>query len=79
MLVNEDEILFADDPQLERISNIHQSLLEKGYPHIALIRKSGDPKIYYKALRSTQELFTIKKICEDKSTDKIKYTVFMSM
>jgi hypothetical protein len=79
MLVNEEEILLADDPELTRIKDIYQSLQLKGYRHIALIRKTDDSKIYHKAMKSTKEYFKIKSLCAQRSTDKINYQIIKVM
>ena len=79
MLVNEEEILLADDPELTRIKTVYQNLQQKEYKHIALIGKTNDPKIYHKAIKSTQEIFSIKKQCEENSSDDIKYSVIKMM
>lgn len=48
-------------------------------PHIALIRKSGDSKIYHKAFKTIQEVLSIKKQCQENSTDTIKYSKIRMM
>ena len=50
-----------------------------GYKHIALIRKSGDTKVYHKAIKSTQEIFSIKKQCEANSNETVQYSVIKMM
>ena len=52
MLVPQEDILPAADPELNRIRTVYENLKQKGYNHIALIRKSGDNKIYHKAINS---------------------------
>ena len=79
MLVNEEEILLANDPEWSRTKELYKSLQQKGYDHIALIRKSGDTKIYHKAMKHTQEYFKIKKQCEEKSTVDVKYSIVKVM
>ncbi len=79
MLVDHGEILLANDPEWARTKGLYQSLKQKGFNHIALIRKSNDPKIYHKAMKHTQEYFVIKKQCEEKSTSDVKYSIVKVM
>ena len=56
-----------------------QTIQQKGCKHTALIRKSGDNMICHKAMKSSQEIFNIRKQCKEKSTNKIKLSIIKTM
>ncbi|MCG8310613.1 MAG: hypothetical protein MI975_24705 [Cytophagales bacterium] len=52
---SENELLSYDHPDLDRIADVWKRLMKKGWKHIIVIQKSGDPKLYHKACKDVNE------------------------